>query len=311
MQLSSNRILRSIARILEILVAIVFLTAALMKALDPQAFIEQIGEYGIFPQLSHIAAWSMITIECMLAAGLIFNLAPRVVPILTTLMLLFFIGITIYGMSIGLGENCGCFGNLYHRGPEMVIVEDALMIVALLFATVVLWNHRVEGTAWRLAVTAGVGAVAAALIATSPFLPADDLVTQLSPGSHFTTWPVDGLYGKDLNSGTHLVFLFTVDDPRIAVHVSEMNEIAQQEDVSSAVGLIIDGTQHLTTLMFEYAASFPVAAIEPRFARPLYRTLPRTFLLHDGTVTNTWPALPSPGDVVKAIRSLPPAQDVT
>jgi uncharacterized membrane protein YphA (DoxX/SURF4 family) len=305
MQLSSNRVLLTIARIVEIIVALVFLVAAAMKALDPQAFIEQIAAYGILPALSPLAAWTLIIVECILAAGLIVNLWPRVVPVLAMLLLLFFIGITLYGMSIGLGENCGCFGNLYHRGPAMVIIEDAIMVVALIFAVVVLWSHQNENILLRTGTTVAVGLAAAALTAFSPFIPADDLVTQLSPGSSFSTWPLDGLYGKDLNHCTHVVFLFTIEDPLIAPRVDRMNRIAQVDAVESAVGLIIDGTQHLTTLMFEYAAAFPVAAVEPRFARPLYRTLPRVFILHEGTVTHTWAKIPKPNAVVNALQELP------
>lgn len=309
MSLSSNRVLRTIARVAEIVVALVFLLAALMKALDPRAFIEQIEAYQIFPEFAPVAAWSLIIIECILAAGLLVNLYPRVVPLLTSALLLFFIGITVYGMSIGLGENCGCFGNLYHRGPEMVIIEDSLMLLGLIFATVVLWKQKVERVGARLTFSLGVGLLAALVTGFSPAIPADDFVTQLSPGQRFDTWPVDGLYGKDLNSGTHVVFLFTVDDAKLAARVERMNAIAQEDAVSSAVGLIIDGTEHLTALMFEYAAAFPVAAIEPRFARPLYRTLPRVFILHEGTVTHTWAELPTPNDVVKAVEELPQHQD--
>jgi uncharacterized membrane protein YphA (DoxX/SURF4 family) len=310
MQLSSNRVLFVSARVVEILIAGVFLVAAIMKALDPAAFVEQIVAYDILPGLAPVAAWSLIIVECVLAGALIVNLLPRILPFLTMGLLLFFIGITLYGMSIGLGDDCGCFGNLYHRGPEMVIIEDALMLVGLVFVVVVLWNRQTESNTVRYAVTAAVGLASAGVIAFSPFIPADNIVTQLHPGSSFTTWPVDGLYGKDLNSGTHVVFLFTVAAEDIGAQVGRMNAVAREIDGKSAIGLIIDGTEHLTTLMFEYAAAFPVAALEPRFARPLYRVLPRTFILHNGSVTHTWSELPSPASVVTALGSLPEAQEV-
>lgn len=303
MQLSSNRVLFVTARIIEILIAGVFLLAAVMKALDPASFVEQIVSYNMFPDLAPLAAWTLIIIECLLAAALIVNLLPRVIPMLSMGLLLFFIGITVYGMSIGLGEDCGCFGNLYHRGPEMVILEDTLMIIGLVFVVVVLWNRQQEHIAGRVTVTLATGMAAAAITAFSPYIPADNLVTQLHPGSSFSTWPVDGLYGKDLNSGTHVVFLFTVTSENIGAQVQSMNTVAQTMEDASVVGLIIDGTEHLTTLMFEYAAAFPVAALEPRFARPLYRTLPRTFILKDGVVTHTWSELPQPETVKEAWTS--------
>lgn len=303
MQLSSNRVLFVIARVLQVVVGLVFLLAALLKALDPVSFTEQIASYAILPDLSVLAAWTLIIFEVGLATALIVNFLPRVVPLLTIALLLFFIAITFYGISIGLGENCGCFGNLMHRGPEQVIVEDALMIVALVFATIVLWGRRAVGLRWRAVVALSAAALAAVITGVHDQLPVDDLVTQLRPGARFSTWPVDGLYGKDLNSGTHVVFLFSIHGRNVAADVERMNVIAQREEVPSAVGLIIDGTEHLTTLMFEYAAAFPVAAIEPRFARPLYRRLPRVFLLRDGVVSATWSELPAPDRVVGAVQA--------
>lgn len=309
MQLASNRVLFVTARVLEIIVAAIFLAAVILKALDPVSFAEQIAEYGIFPDLAPVAAWALIIVESLLAAALIVNFLPRITPLLTIALLLFFIGITVYGMSIGLGENCGCFGNLVHRGPEQVIIEDALMMIALIFSVVVLWHHRNERRGARMAAVLGTGAAVAALTAFSSLVPADDYVTQLHPGASFSTWPVDGLYGKDLTTDTHLVFLFTVEARDIGVQVEQMNALAQAAGDVSTVGLIIDGTEHLTTLMFEYAAVFPIGAVEPRFARPLYRTLPRVFILRDGTVTHTWSELPRKSDVVEAIASLPQHQD--
>jgi len=309
MQLASNRVLFVTARVLEIIVAAIFLAAVILKALDPVSFAEQIAEYGIFPDLASLAAWTLIIIESLLAAALIVNFLPRIVPLLTIALLLFFIGITAYGMSIGLGENCGCFGNLVHRGPEQVIIEDTIMIIALVFSVVVLWHHRLERRGVRMATVIGTGAAVAALTAFSPHVPADDYITQLHPGASFTTWPVDGLYGKNLTTGRHLVFLFTVDAEDIGSQVEQMNTLAQAAGDVSTVGLIIDGTEHLTSLMFEYAAAFPIGAVEPRFARPLYRTLPRVFILDNGTVTHTWSELPRKSDVVEAITSLPQHQD--
>lgn len=304
MHLSSNRVLVVIARVVMFIVAGMFFLAAALKALDPVSFSEQIATYGIFPQLSSLAAWTLIIVEVLLATALVVNLLPRITNILMIALLLFFIGITWYGMSIGLGENCGCFGNLVHRGPEVVIIEDALMAAGLLFSLVVLWRIPLRGTAWKAAVTIGAGTVVAAVTFFSPSIPADDIVTTLRPGSRFESWPVDGLYGTNLNEGTRVVFLFSVESGDLQLDVNRMNSIAQHEDVASVTGLIVNGTEHLTSLMFEYAAAFPVGAVEPRFARPLYRTLPRTFILRDGEVVATWSEIPDAAEVVRTLPSI-------
>jgi uncharacterized membrane protein YphA (DoxX/SURF4 family) len=304
MNLASNRILFILARAFMIIVAAVFFLAATMKALDPVAFAEQIAQYGIFPELSLLAAWTFIIVEVMLAMALVINFLPRITILLMIAMLLFFIGITWYGMSIGLGENCGCFGNLIHRGPEVVIIEDTIMIAFLVFSLLVLWRRKASGFAWKGAVTLFSGMAIALVTWFSPSIPADNFVTSLKPGAQFESWPVDGLFGVDINEGTRVVFLFSVVSTDLQLDINRMNDVAQHEEVEHVTGLIIDGTEHLTSLMFEYAAAFPVGAVEPRFARPLYRSLPRTFIVHDGVVAATWSELPDAADVVKELQYL-------
>jgi hypothetical protein len=79
-----------------------------------------------------------------------------------------------------------------------------------------------------------------------------------------------------------------------------MNAIAQTEGFPAPLGLIIDGSQELTTLVFQYAASFQAGALEPRFAKSLYRKLPRTFILDEGIITAVWSGIPTRDEVMAA-----------
>jgi hypothetical protein len=302
MKFISTRAAFVLARVLQIIVGVVFLLAASLKALDPVSFVEQIQMYGIFPNLAGLAAWVLVTLEIVLATGLILNWLPRIVPALTVGLLLFFIVITVYGNAIGLGESCGCFGNLVHRGPGQVILEDTLMLLALIFAAAVHWRRSQSGQVWKGAVSALAGALALLTISVSPALPVDDLVTTLGPGTSFEHWPVDGLSGLKLNEGRRIVFLFTLEDDSVASHAAAMSAVAQAGTGATPVGLIIDDPSLLTTLMFQYGITFPVGALEPRFARPLYRALPRSFLLVDGTVVQTWAGIPPAVEVRAALE---------
>jgi len=138
-------------------------------------------------------------------------------------------------------------------------------------------------------------------------LPFDDLATQLKPGAHFTTWPVEGLY-EDINEDRRVVFLFSIEQEGISEDIERMNTIAQDEDIPSTLGLITDGSEQLTTLMFQYGAAFPTGALEPRFARNLYRTLPRTFILENGYVQATWSKIPTLKEVSSELQLKSPGQ---
>lgn len=298
--LRKNASLRVLARILTIVVGCIILFAAVLKALDPRAFADQIAQYRILPSLSFLAAWCFIIAETVIAVGLIAQARVKIFAPLGIALLAAFIGITAYGMVSGVTGSCGCFGNLVHRSPEQVIVEDALMIIALLFALLVLRSEPARRMRLKIGVVTAAALGMAALTAFGGSLPVDSFVTGLKPGAEFEEWPVEGFTGN-LHSGTHVVFLFSLSDPAVETDISIMNTIAQAPEVPSACGFITDGSEELTRLLFQYAPAFNTGAIEPRFARALYRTLPRTFIIKDGVVTHVWQGIPLPAQVTDAL----------
>ncbi len=306
MSQTTSRAMHVTARVLQIIVALVFLAAAGLKALHPEGFADQIRQYQFMPDLAMIAAWSFIIVEILLATALLVNLWTRTASWLLIAMLVFFIGITWYGIVAGMSGSCGCFGSLVHRTPEQVIIEDALMIAALGAALWFIRGVHIRTTTPKLAVLSTFGLAAVFVTAFSAKLPVDDLTTALVPGAHFDSWPVESLY-KDLTRGTHVVFLFSTTSPTIEADVAIMNTVAATDGVQSAVALIVDGAEHLTELTFQYGLGVPAGALEPRFAKALYRTLPRSFILQDGVVMQAWSGLASPRDVEDALRRLPAA----
>jgi hypothetical protein len=303
MDLSSNKVLRWTARILQMIVAGIFLVAALLKALDPAGFSDQIAGFGIFPHLSIVAAWCFIVAETVLATALLCNLLPRYATLLSMALLMGFIGVTVYSMIDNAAGSCGCFGNLVHRTPEQTIVEDALMIFALLFSFLVLYREQARGKLWKSIVSLSAGVFIAAVTFLSPSIPADSIVTDLRPGRYFDSWPVEGMY-RNLSSGTHVVFLFSINERGIETDAAMMNTIAQSERVPSTIGLIVDPASNLTIVKFQYAIAFEVGALEPRFARRLYRTLPRTFILNDGKVEAAWSKIPDLQEILLTLARL-------
>lgn len=295
--------LYTIARFIHIVIAIVFLIAALSKALDPPSFIDQIASYGILPGLAPFGAWFFIAVECLLAGMLIVNLYPRTAQVGAGGLLLLFSGVTAYAIATGSLENCGCFGNIMPRTPQETLVEDLVMLAGIIFAAIVTWKRQPKPTVPKFAVVMALGLAGILVGVFHKQLPVDDLSTQLKPGAEFTSWPTEGLY-TNLNEGTHVVFLFNLQIENLETQVQRMNEIAQSEDVKSAIGLITDGPEQLTALMFQYGTGFPAGALEPRFARNLYRALPRTFVIHDGTVVETWSAIPDLADVKNVLATI-------
>ncbi len=298
MNLSSNKVLYAIARLFQIIVGIVFIVASILKAFHPVGFAGQITDYHVLPaSTSMYVAWFFIVAEFVLAVALIVNLKSKISIPLMMLVLLAFMSLTVYTMMKGINTNCGCFGNVVHRTPDQVILEDSLMFVALLFSFIIMRSDKQEkGFSGKLI---SVGLSFMLIVGITAFhnaLPVDSIVTELKEGKQFASWPTENLF-MDLNKEQRVVFLFSTSGAGIDKIIPTMNAIAQTEKMPSTIGLITDGTQQLSTLVFQYGVAFPVGALEPRFAKSLYRTLPRTFILDNGVVKKVWNGVPQPDEV--------------
>ena len=92
-----------IARFLAGAVGIVLLVAGVLKAVDLELFIRQIGDYGIIYErvILVVSAWGMIVLECGLGAGLLVLYRPRVTLPLAALLFLVFAGATGWAWLTG------------------------------------------------------------------------------------------------------------------------------------------------------------------------------------------------------------------
>ncbi len=295
--LSRNNVLRYLARGFQIIVGLVLLVAATLKGFDPGAFAEEITSYGITPESwSMFLAWGLVIGEWMLGLALVLNLWPRIVILSGIALMLLFIAVTVLAWMEGSVSTCGCFGNLVNRSPEEVLVEDTFFLFMLLFALPVFWHTRQRAPTWKLAITACSGVLAVLLLVFHMALPVDNITTNLKPGAVFNSWPVEGLH-VNMNDGKYLVVLFSLEGESDDQVIDRINALTENDSIPTVIALTIDGPETLGTLSFSSGLAAQPGAIEPRFARSLYRELPRTFLLDNGEVKFVWNGIPPVADV--------------
>ncbi len=172
--------------------AAVLLYAGVMKGLDPLLFAEQISAHKITP-----AAWSpalahfFIAVELVVGAALVLRVWPRLSHGAFIALMLGFIAITAIAWAQGNAKECGCFGRAAARGPQAVIIEDAVLVVVSL---VCLWLLRKVRTP-RWAIVAGLAFILPAVAFTmlGARLPADSLVTGVGPGKDLSEMPIEDL----------------------------------------------------------------------------------------------------------------------
>ncbi len=293
---------RSLAYAGGALLGVLLLVAAYAKAIDPRAFEEQIGVEGLAIGLS-AWRWALVAIAAETALGLALLLGLRRVPVLlaaTALvaLFLFLTGRTYWHAAHGIAPaaaSCGCFGNLVDRSPAQAFWQDLLLLVPSLALA---WTARPR--TGRLfggrALTAGAAGLAVALFArAAPGLPLDDLATRLAPGVSIQTLCAGrgsericlSDLAPELARGTHWVVLA---DPRGA-GFDAVGEALNRYALSRAtpdVALLADLTpDERMAIFWRLAPAFALHEVPTALLRPLYRSLPRSFLLEEGKVVRT------------------------
>ena len=132
-----NRTSNILRRIVDLIVAGVFIYAGAIKALDPVQFASDIDNYKIFPwPISVALAFYLPWLEIFCGFALVGRLLYRgALSILMALVLMFTL-VTIAAKVRGLDITCGCFG---HASQNWSFPSHLATNLGILAALVVLW----------------------------------------------------------------------------------------------------------------------------------------------------------------------------
>jgi uncharacterized membrane protein YphA (DoxX/SURF4 family) len=280
---------------------LVFLAAGLLKALDPAEFARQIAAYGLGgPGLAAVAAPLLIALETTLAVALLAGFRPRPAALAGALLLGAFIAIEAYGIAQGRTEACGCFGAYVQRTPQQVIGEDLLFIGLALLS---LWGLRSWPGARRRAAAASVAGAAIlsfVFALASPVLPLDPLVTRLAEGRSLSDLGLAQAL-PDLAAGRHLVALIDLTDPASVETAARLNALASGQQGTGVLALTHSTEEEQAAFLWSAGPGFPIRRVDRPVLKPLYRRLPRFFLLDSGRVISVFDgAPPEPKDLLSS-----------
>ncbi|MEM7584599.1 MAG: MauE/DoxX family redox-associated membrane protein [Acidobacteriota bacterium] len=293
-----------------IVLGAVFLVAAWAKTLDPSAFATQITSEGLdFLLPASVVALIALALEVFLGAALLLAVRRLWILLPTAGLVVFFLFLTgrkywryAQGIEPDDGAGCGCFGNLVERTPAEAFWQDLFLMVPALLLAFLAFDRGSKPPRVRMAIV-GFLAVATALVAwKAPDLPLDNLATRLRPGTDAMTICagseedgtrvcMDGIL-PELAEGEHIVVMAGVTDEQLIGAVETLNEYHWAAS-GPRLWLLTDATnEELFTFRFSHAPSFEMREAPPALLRPLYRTLPRSFLVRDGSVVETYSGLP-------------------
>lgn len=131
-----------------LLLAGVFVIAAVPKLFEPEAFAVTISAYGLLPDnLVYPAAVILPVFELFLAVGLLLGWHWAILA--TIVLYVVFISILSYGVYLGLDIDCGCFGpeDPEHEamaGLRTALYRDLLLLVPAVYSFWYVWRHKIQ-----------------------------------------------------------------------------------------------------------------------------------------------------------------------
>ncbi len=116
------------------LISFVLLFSGISKIIDPQPLIETIKSLGMIDQnLVLLLATALPLLEVALAVMLLLKLKIKITLRLVATLFGFFFLFSLYGFTIGLESDCGCFGNTIKSdfGIGMIIRNFSLLLISI------------------------------------------------------------------------------------------------------------------------------------------------------------------------------------
>jgi len=285
------------------------LVAVYAKALDPAAFAEQIRAERLFTGLIPAPTVALIALALETALGLALLLGVRRLWVLVPAALLVAFFLFLTGRSYWLtahgqappSASCGCYGNLVERTPSEAFWQDlALLVPPLLLAFVGRGGAPRGLPRLRIAATALGTAGVVAFATQAPRLPLDDLATRLHPGVKIGDLCAGAgaericlpLAVAGLDQGRNLVVLADLEDPKLTGSIDALNAYARGDGNPALWVLSASPAAQHRAFFWLWGPTFKVIEVPEALLRPLYRQLPRSFLVEDGRVVRTYAGLP-------------------
>lgn len=287
----------------------VLLVAVWAKMLDPMAFADQIRLEGLdFLLPAQAVVLAALALEAGLGLALLLGVRRKWVLIPAVLLVAFFTFLTgraWYLAAHGLrdaAESCGCFGNLVQRTPAEAFWQDLLLLVPPLGLAFLGRDRRTRRFPPLRTAVAVLGAVAVPLFAwKAPELPLDDLATRLRPGVDVASLCAGGgdapqvcldSLVPELREGEHLVVMTKLDEPELTAAVDALNDYSGKAG-NPRLWLLASATAEQQRAFFwQWGPRFEIRETPPELLRPLYRRLPRSFLVEGGKVARTFAGMP-------------------
>ncbi len=285
-----------LGRLASAAVGLVLLAAGLIKATNLELFMVQIKAYGIIdhPFLLLFSAWGLVTVQCCLGAALALAYRPREFLMASSLLWLVLLGGTSWAAWTGATDECGCFGAFLEHSPASATVQNALFLLATLYAlrSAGRVSSPAQGPARAWAV--GFACLTGVLLPLLFGVPLNAGMGVQAVGEELlgvmeeqeiqdAAWPA----GKDR---AVLLVLMGTDCGHCLEALPELDVLAEDVKAPPVLALSADDRAERERFVRHFQPSFPLGGVEKEVFWRLLSTgdMPRVLLVRRGKILKAW-----------------------
>ena len=177
----------SLRRFCAILIGLVFFASGLLKLLDPVGTGLIVSEYFKFFHTDFLQGASkafgmaLSLVEAITGAALLTGVFRKTTAIVTSILILFFTGITVILWMANPVMDCGCFGEAIHLTHAQTLIKNLILLALALIAFLPFQNFGVPRQGKYVAFALAVPSLVFALWYNHRHLPMIDF-TEFAPG---------------------------------------------------------------------------------------------------------------------------------
>lgn len=273
-----------------LIVGLVFLLSALLKAINTATFADLMSQYGSL--WLGFGAPIIIFLEFFLGILLLFNIRPRLVAGVSTTFLIFVSAIFLYGVIYKDITDCGCFGPLtwLNSKPWLTFLRNGVLL-ALLIPSLL---KPQQGTNLSISSIVFMAVTGIAVMFMCGFSIHSAKCLQEQQNS-FEPIPLKDSKLSELIScssdSTYMVFAFSYSCPYCQNSIGNVNQYQQMGYVDKVIGIAIEDSVAHERFERLFDINFTIKEVSQWTMAHLTNTLPTVYFIRHDSIYSQYSGL--------------------
>lgn len=275
---------------LRLVVGLVFLLSALLKAIDAAAFADLMSSYGAL--WFGFGAPVIIFVELILGVLLIFNIYPRQVSFAASIFILLVSSAFLYGvLYLGITD-CGCFGHLklLNSKPWFTFLRNGVLFGLLIPSLI----KPQQGANFSMPTSVFMAVIGIVVMFMCGFSMRGAKCLQKQQNS-FKPIPLSesklSEYVVCSSDSSYMVFAFSYNCPYCQNSIGNVNQYQPMGYVDKVIGLAIEDPEDRERFDRLFETNFTIQEVSKWTMAQLTNTLPTVYFIRHDSIINQYSGL--------------------